>query len=147
MATVLEILKWTELKGYISLDDWMGCDKTPSMGTKSIQRHRLILVLYANNGERGMIYEKRELLKVLANRDYHSPELSEADDEGIRRKVYQERFKIMLQPLLEKPDALFFGINGCQMTFAASKYVKTYSKQSKQSDNTLASSDDEQHFG
>ncbi|PKY18103.1 hypothetical protein GLOIN_2v1771686 [Rhizophagus irregularis DAOM 181602=DAOM 197198] len=26
----------------------------------------------------------RELLKVLANRDYHSPELSEADDEGIR---------------------------------------------------------------
>ncbi|GET51880.1 hypothetical protein RIR_jg3460.t1 [Rhizophagus irregularis DAOM 181602=DAOM 197198] len=36
-------------------------------GTKSIQRHRLILVLY-----------------VLANRDYHSPELSEADDEGIR---------------------------------------------------------------
>ncbi|CAG8598824.1 5030_t:CDS:2 [Rhizophagus irregularis] len=53
----------------------------------------------------------------------------------------------MLQPLLEKPDALFFGINGHQMTFAASKYVKTYSKQSKQSDNTLASSDDEQHFG
>uniref|UniRef100_U9T870 Uncharacterized protein n=1 Tax=Rhizophagus irregularis (strain DAOM 181602 / DAOM 197198 / MUCL 43194) TaxID=747089 RepID=U9T870_RHIID len=38
----------------------------------------------------------------------------------------------MLQPLLEKPDALFFGINGHQMTFAASKYVKTYSKQSKQ---------------
>ncbi|RGB40002.1 hypothetical protein C1646_753796 [Rhizophagus diaphanus] len=53
----------------------------------------------------------------------------------------------MLQPLLEKTDALFFGINGRQMTFAASKYVKTYSKQSKQSDNTLASSDDEQHFG
>jgi len=29
-----------------------------------------------------MIYEKRELLKVLANRDYHSPELSETEDEG-----------------------------------------------------------------
>ena len=25
----------------------------------------------------------------------------------------------MLQPLLEKPDALYFGINGQQITFAA----------------------------
>jgi hypothetical protein len=38
--------------------------------------------LYVNEDERVLIYEKRELLKVLANRDYHSPELSETEDEG-----------------------------------------------------------------
>ena len=38
--------------------------------------------LYVNEDEQVLIYEKRELLKVLANRDYHSPELSETEDEG-----------------------------------------------------------------
>jgi hypothetical protein len=38
---------------------------------------------------------------------------------NLQREVYHKCFKIMLQPLLEKPDALYFGINGRQMTFAA----------------------------
>ena len=38
---------------------------------------------------------------------------------NLQREVYHKCFKIMLQPLLEKPDALFFAINGRQMTFAA----------------------------
>jgi hypothetical protein len=38
---------------------------------------------------------------------------------SLQREVYHKCFKIMLRPLLEKPDALYFGINGQQITFAA----------------------------
>jgi hypothetical protein len=38
---------------------------------------------------------------------------------SLQRGVYHKCFKIMLQPLLEKPDALYFGVNGRQMAFAA----------------------------
>jgi hypothetical protein len=37
--------------------------------------------LYKNNDERIVNYEKRELLKLLADRGFHSPELSETDDD------------------------------------------------------------------
>lgn len=38
---------------------------------------------------------------------------------SLQREIYHKCFNIMLWPLLEKPDALCFGINGRQMTFAA----------------------------
>jgi hypothetical protein len=38
---------------------------------------------------------------------------------SFQREVYHKCFKIMLQPLLEKPDALYFGIKGRELTFAA----------------------------
>lgn len=37
----------------------------------------------------------------------------------LQREVYHQCFNIMLRPLLEKPDALYFRINGRQKTFAA----------------------------
>lgn len=37
----------------------------------------------------------------------------------LQREVYHKCFYIMLQPLLKKPDALCFGINGRTFTFAA----------------------------
>ncbi|CAB4416629.1 unnamed protein product [Rhizophagus irregularis] len=51
---------------------------------KKFQRIKAAKSLYANKDERVTIYEKRELLKVLANRAFHSPELSETDDEENR---------------------------------------------------------------
>ena len=38
---------------------------------------------------------------------------------SFQREVYHKCFDIMLRPLLEKPDALYFRIKGRQMTFAA----------------------------
>lgn len=38
---------------------------------------------------------------------------------SLQREIYHKCFNIMLRPLLEKPDALYFGINGQQMIFAA----------------------------
>jgi hypothetical protein len=38
---------------------------------------------------------------------------------SLQREIYHKCFKIMLQPLLEKPDALYFGIKGREITFAA----------------------------
>ena len=37
---------------------------------------------------------------------------------SFQREVFHKCFNIMLRPLLEKPDALYFGIKGQQMTFA-----------------------------
>ena|SRR5581483_12509655 len=37
----------------------------------------------------------------------------------MQREIFYKCFKIMLWPLLEKPDALYFGIKGREMTFAA----------------------------
>ncbi|RGB36927.1 hypothetical protein C1646_782555 [Rhizophagus diaphanus] len=39
--------------------------------------------------------------------------------QSLQRDVYHKCFKIMLQPLLEKSEALYFGINGQVITFAA----------------------------
>ena len=39
--------------------------------------------------------------------------------QSFQREVYHKCFKIMLQPLLKKPDALYFGIKECEMAFAA----------------------------
>ncbi|CAB4424207.1 unnamed protein product [Rhizophagus irregularis] len=117
------VLKWTELKGYISLDDWMGCDKTPSMvigeckvtsteteKSADVTVHIALMV--------SPIVGVYSLWKYLIFANFNTS----------RRYHSKDKKKLL-------------------MTFAASKYVKTYSKQSKQSDNTLASSDDEQHFG
>lgn len=38
---------------------------------------------------------------------------------SMQREIFHKCFKIMLWPLLEKPDALYFGIKGREMTFAA----------------------------
>src|SRR5256885_511326 len=38
---------------------------------------------------------------------------------SFQREVFHKCFNIILRPLLEKPDALYFGIKGQQMTFAA----------------------------
>ena len=38
--------------------------------------------------------------------------------QNFQREVYHKCFKIMLQPLLEKPDALYFEIKGRELTFA-----------------------------
>ena len=37
----------------------------------------------------------------------------------LQHEVYHKCFDIMLRPLLKKPDALYFGIKGRPMTFAA----------------------------
>jgi hypothetical protein len=71
----------------------------------------------------------------LPNRIRNSPEskvllgfLPKIQDSGIKtsehfrtlqRESFHKCFNIMLRPLLEKPDALYFGIGGRQMTFAA----------------------------
>ena len=38
---------------------------------------------------------------------------------SLQREVYHKCFKIMLGPLLEKPDELYFGVQGRPMIFAA----------------------------
>ena len=38
---------------------------------------------------------------------------------SFQREIFHKCFNIMLQPLLRKPDTLYFGIKGRQMTFAA----------------------------
>jgi len=71
----------------------------------------------------------------LPNRIRNSPEakvllgfLPKVQDTGIKtnkdfrdlqHEIYHKCFKIMLQPLLEKPDTLYFGIKGREMIFAA----------------------------
>ena len=37
----------------------------------------------------------------------------------MQHEIYHKCFKIMLRPLLKKPDALYFGVKGRAMTFAA----------------------------
>lgn len=39
--------------------------------------------------------------------------------QSMKREIYHRCFKIMLWPLMEKPDALYFGVKGQAMTFAA----------------------------
>ena len=41
--------------------------------------------LYANNNSEISKYNKEELLKILKNRKYHSPEISESDDNPINQ--------------------------------------------------------------
>jgi len=38
--------------------------------------------------------------------------------QSLQCEIYYKYFNIMLQPLLEKPDALYFRVKGRQMTFA-----------------------------
>ena len=38
---------------------------------------------------------------------------------SLQREVYHRCFNIILRPLLERPDALYFGIQGREMMFAA----------------------------
>jgi hypothetical protein len=71
----------------------------------------------------------------LPNRVRNSPEskillgfLPKLQDSGIKttesfrclqRETFHKCFKIMLRPLLEKPDSLYFGIKGREMIFGA----------------------------
>ena len=38
---------------------------------------------------------------------------------NFQRETFHKCFKVMLRPLLEKPDSLYFGIKGCEMIFTA----------------------------
>ncbi|GET52002.1 hypothetical protein GLOIN_2v1840618 [Rhizophagus irregularis DAOM 181602=DAOM 197198] len=49
---------------------------------KKLRRIKAAKDLYRKNDERIIGYEKRQLLKMLANRSYHSPEISESDEEN-----------------------------------------------------------------
>ena len=49
---------------------------------KKIRRIKAAKNLYKINDDRVKDYEKRELLKLLATRLYHSPEVSESNDDG-----------------------------------------------------------------
>lgn len=46
-----------------------------------------------NNDEYVIFNKKCKLLKVLANRDYHLPELSETDDEGTGQSMCTTIFR------------------------------------------------------
>ncbi|GET53942.1 hypothetical protein GLOIN_2v1798326 [Rhizophagus irregularis DAOM 181602=DAOM 197198] len=50
--------------------------------TKKLRRIKAAKDLYRKSDERIIGYEKRQLLKMLANRSYHSPEISESDEEN-----------------------------------------------------------------
>ncbi|GBC13560.2 hypothetical protein GLOIN_2v1847017 [Rhizophagus irregularis DAOM 181602=DAOM 197198] len=49
---------------------------------KKLRRIKAAKNLYRKSDERIISYEKRQLLKMLANRSYHSPEISESDEEN-----------------------------------------------------------------
>ncbi|RGB28976.1 hypothetical protein C1646_767154 [Rhizophagus diaphanus] len=56
-----------------------------------------------------MSYEKWDLLKILANRTYHSPEMSETEDKGSKSviNVYDlswrsEELRLLLRNVLDK---------------------------------------------
>jgi hypothetical protein len=49
---------------------------------KKIRRLKAAKSLYKKNDDRIIGYEKRPLLKLLTDRLYHSPEISETDDDG-----------------------------------------------------------------
>ncbi|GET64202.1 hypothetical protein GLOIN_2v1798326 [Rhizophagus irregularis DAOM 181602=DAOM 197198] len=50
--------------------------------TKKLRRIKAAKDLYRKSDERIIGYEKRQLLKMLANRSYYSPEISESDEEN-----------------------------------------------------------------
>ncbi|GET63385.1 hypothetical protein GLOIN_2v1798326 [Rhizophagus irregularis DAOM 181602=DAOM 197198] len=50
--------------------------------TKKLRRIKAAKDLYRKSDERIIGYEKCQLLKMLANRSYHSPEISESDEEN-----------------------------------------------------------------
>ncbi|CAB4494327.1 unnamed protein product [Rhizophagus irregularis] len=49
---------------------------------KKLRRIKAAKDLYRKSDEKIIGYEKRQLLKMLANRSYHSPEISESDEEN-----------------------------------------------------------------
>ncbi|UZO14777.1 uncharacterized protein OCT59_006222 [Rhizophagus irregularis] len=49
---------------------------------KKLRRIKAAKDLYRKSDERIIGYEKRQLLKMLANRSYYSPEISESDEEN-----------------------------------------------------------------
>ena len=55
---------------------------------KKLRRIKFAKDLYKSKDERIIKYEKRPLLKILADRLYHSPEISETDDESDKTKIY-----------------------------------------------------------
>ena len=59
--------------------------------------------LFNKNNQRITGYERRPLLKNLANREYHSPELSETDDEGSDTiiNVYNISWRLDEVPILK----------------------------------------------
>jgi hypothetical protein len=56
------------------------------MYLEKLRRIKAAKDLYKIKDERITKYEKRPLLKILADRCYHSPEISETDDESDKNK-------------------------------------------------------------
>uniref|UniRef100_U9USW1 Uncharacterized protein n=2 Tax=Rhizophagus irregularis TaxID=588596 RepID=U9USW1_RHIID len=55
------------------------------LNEKKIRRMKSAKSLYANNNSEISKYNKEELLKILKNRKYHSPEISESDDDPVNQ--------------------------------------------------------------
>jgi hypothetical protein len=54
---------------------------------KKLRRIKAAKDLYRKSDERIIGYDKRQLLKMLANRSYHSPEVSESDEEDLDKTI------------------------------------------------------------
>ena len=52
-----------------------------------MQRIKAAKDLFNKKDSRIVSYGKRDLLKILANRAYHSPEVSESEDEGSKSVI------------------------------------------------------------
>ncbi|PKY20705.1 hypothetical protein RhiirB3_434083 [Rhizophagus irregularis] len=78
---------------------------------KKIRRMKSAKSLYANNNSEISKYNKEELLKILKNRKYHSPEISESDDDPVNQNkriicVYDlswrsDELKMLLRDILD----------------------------------------------
>ncbi|RGB22103.1 hypothetical protein C1646_776643 [Rhizophagus diaphanus] len=76
---------------------------------KKLRRIKAVKDLYKSKDERITKYEKRPLLKILADKCYHSPEISETDDESDKNKIYiydyswrSDELKYLLRDILDK---------------------------------------------
>ncbi|GBC23371.2 hypothetical protein GLOIN_2v1773969 [Rhizophagus irregularis DAOM 181602=DAOM 197198] len=81
------------------------------LNEKKIRRMKSAKSLYANNNSEISKYNKEELLKILKNRKYHSPEISESDDDPVNQNkriicVYDlswrsDELKMLLRDILD----------------------------------------------
>ncbi|UZO04892.1 uncharacterized protein OCT59_025254 [Rhizophagus irregularis] len=80
---------------------------------KKLCRIKAAKDLYRKSDERIIGYEKRQLLKMLANRSYHSPEISESDEENPDKMIVcvydyswrSQELKNLLQNVIDSHSA------------------------------------------
>ncbi|UZO18499.1 uncharacterized protein OCT59_009812 [Rhizophagus irregularis] len=73
---------------------------------KKLRRIKAAKDLYRKSDERIIGYEKRQLLKMLANRSYHLPEISESDEENPDKTI----LKNLLRNVIDSHSARFYDI-------------------------------------